>query len=79
MWPGKQDPHVSEGEERRGVPVRESMLGCGLLAVLGRMASPRPFFYFYFLFFFTFSVFLISFLDFAYCIQTRSNQFLNFL
>jgi hypothetical protein len=44
---------------------------------LGRGVPRGPFLFLFVLFFFFFC-FLISFIDFAYCIQTRSNHFLNF-
>jgi hypothetical protein len=66
---------VRQGE-RRAVPIRVCWeVGRGLILMPGQMGSPGPLFYFYFLFFFCF---LISFISFAYIIQTRSIQFLKF-
>jgi hypothetical protein len=71
--------HLSaRGREEGWVTVRKWLLGCGLLAVLGRKVPPRAFLYFYFVFFFSFSVFLISFIVFAKILQFKSNFFQKF-
>jgi hypothetical protein len=51
-------PPVIRGREEEAVPVRESLLGCGLLAVLGRICPRDPFSFFFPLFFFFFFCFL---------------------
>jgi hypothetical protein len=69
---------VIEGEGKR-TGSGGALLGCGLVAVLGRKGFPGSSFTFLFpLFSFSFSVFLISFLDFAFVTQMTSNQFVKF-
>jgi hypothetical protein len=64
---------MREGEER--VPFRvEVVLGRGRFGGWAEMAPPSPFLFFLFSLLFYFC-FLISFLDFAYKIQIKPNQF----
>jgi hypothetical protein len=67
-------PAVSGGKRKGAVPVQKSLLGCGLLAVLGRIWPRGPFFIFFLFSSFPFLFFLISFISFAYLVQIASNQ-----
>jgi hypothetical protein len=58
-WPDMWDPHVSEGERRKSLPVRNSFLGHGLVSVLGQMVSPGPLYVFFPFLLFSFSIFFI--------------------
>jgi hypothetical protein len=62
-WPDMWDPHVSEGERRKSLPVQNSFLGHGLVSVLGQMVSPGPLyvFFLFFSFLFLFSLFFYNF------------------
>jgi hypothetical protein len=62
--PGKKmtdtrGPHVGEGEEESGVPIRVASWAAGWLLELGRNGSPEPFsifFLFFLLFYFCFPI-----------------------
>jgi hypothetical protein len=73
--------HLSaRGREEGWVTVRKWLLGCGLLAILGRKVPPEPSSIFIlFSSFFFFFYFLISFVTFAIWLQTDSNNFVKFL
>jgi hypothetical protein len=71
-------PHVSGSGRREAYRFGMSLSGPRAISLGWAEGLPGAFFIFLFLFFFFFFCFLISFRDFAYCIQTRSNQFLNF-
>jgi hypothetical protein len=59
------------------VPIQDfPQVGRGPDWQLGRIESPRPFFYFLFSFLFSFSCFMICFIIFANVIQIQSNKFL---
>jgi hypothetical protein len=66
-------PAVSGGKRKEAVPVRKTLLGCGLLAVLGRIRCPWPFSIFPILFFFSFFFFFV-FLFLPYLLQIKSKQ-----
>jgi hypothetical protein len=71
-------PPVGEGKRGSGVPFRERLDGPWAPFLIWAEGSPEAFLYFYFLFFFSFSEILISFIDFAYLIQIKPNQFHKF-
>jgi hypothetical protein len=60
--------HMSASGRERAVPVWGffSFLGCGLDPLLGQNGAPGPYLVFISFSSFSFSVFLISFIDFAY-------------
>jgi hypothetical protein len=72
-------PHVDERE--RGVAYRfgeERRWAMGRLLFWAETFPPGPFSYFSFLCFFSFSIFLISFTDFAKMLQINLNYFQKF-
>jgi hypothetical protein len=70
---------MSVRKEGLALPFRSDPgMGRGPPPDLGRNGSPGPFSCFYFFSSFSFSVFLISFLDFAFVTQMTSNQFVKF-
>jgi hypothetical protein len=69
---------VRERERKKAVPVWDSMLGHGLLAVLGQFLPPWPFSIFFSSFLLFLFVFSISFISFSELVQIDSNQFVNF-
>jgi hypothetical protein len=72
-------PTYQRARERERVPFWEfGRVGRGLLAELGRIASPRPFLIFSFAFPFPFLVFPISFILFAKMLQINSNHYQKF-
>jgi hypothetical protein len=70
-------PSAGEGRESTDSGFNPRV-GRGLVSVLGRNVSPGPFSYFSLLCFFSFSIFLISFIDFAKMLQINSNRFQKF-
>jgi hypothetical protein len=72
-WPGRQGPHVGEGERNR-IPIRDlGLAGRGPFRVLGRTVPFGPFIFFPFLFLFLFC-FLDYFITFSNLNQIDSNQ-----
>jgi hypothetical protein len=71
--------HCQREKGEKMVPVRGGvLLGRGLVLAVGWNGSRGPFSCFSLLCFFSFSIFLISFIDFAKILQITSNHFQRF-